>query len=119
MKILSSAVLTIVMAGGSLTVQASGVDGDEREQCRAQVAEYYGGAQDMRYVGQRTFRDGTQMKFAVHNTDATTGYSTTRLATCWLGSENHQAYSGNSKDTGEMVADINNTPASPLEDTLP
>lgn len=118
MKLLSCAALTVVLAGGAAMGHASGVDQHELEQCRAQVGDYYGGADDMQYVGKRQFHDGTQIKLAVRSEDASTGYTTTRLANCWLGAENTQAYSGNSDGSTKMVADAVDTSVFSVEDPL-
>jgi hypothetical protein len=116
MKTLSSAALTAILATATLTAHASGVDKGDLEQCKSQVSEYYGGAREMQYVGQRRFRDGTQMKFAVHTEDATTGYTTTRVATCWLGAENLQANSD--RGDGPMVADVYDAITDSIKDPL-
>lgn len=116
MKALSSAVLTAVLATATFTAHASGVDQGELEQCKSQVSDFYGGAHDMQYVGQRRFPDGKQMKFAVHNEDATTGYTTTRVATCWLGNENLQAKAR--QDNEPMVADVYDAITDSIKDPL-
>jgi hypothetical protein len=104
MKTFASVVLTAVVASGVCSLQVAAADGQQLAQCQNQVVEYYDGVADVRYVSQRRFRDGTQMKFAVAVEDSSTGYKATRLATCWLGSENMQA----AADTGAeiTVADI-------------
>ena len=104
MKTFASVALTTVIASGAFSLQVVAADEQQLVQCQDQVVEYYGGADDVRYVSQRRFRDGTQMKFAVAVEDASTGYTATRLATCWLGRENMQA----ATDTGTeiTVADI-------------
>ena len=117
MKKVGIALITMVVAGGSLAVQARGVSEGELVECRSQISEYYGGATDMSYVGRRQFRDGAQVKLAVHNEDPSTGYSSTRLAVCWLGADNYQAYSGASDDS--MVADIALPQGPSTEDVLP
>ena len=116
MKTVTSAALTAILATASLTSHAAGVDQGDLEQCESQVSAYYGGADDMQYVGQRRFPDGTQMKFAVRNEDATTGYKTTRLATCWLGSENLQANADQSD--GPVVADVYDAITDSIRDPL-
>ena len=116
MKTVTSAALTAILATATFTAHAAGVDQGDLEQCESQVSAYYGGAEDMQYVGQRRFLDGTQMKFAVRNEDATTGYTTTRLATCWLGAENLQA-NANQGD-GPVVADVYNAITDSIRDPL-
>ena len=101
MKAIYTAVLATVFATGAGIATAGGQD---MEQCKQQVDSYYGGVQDMKYVGQRRFRDGKEMKFAVSSTDADTGYTSTRIATCWLGAENMQAAVGQNDEP--MVADV-------------
>jgi len=104
MKTLGFVALTLFLAGGTLFAHATDAANGELEQCKSQVSAYYGSNQDMQLVGKRQFRDGVQMKLAVHNEDPSTGYSTTRLATCWLGYENFQASSGVGDEP--TVADI-------------
>jgi hypothetical protein len=116
MKALISAALTAFLASATFTAHASGVDQGDLEQCKSQVSDFYGGAHDMQYVGQRRFPDGTQMKFAVHNEDATTGYTTTRMATCWLGAENMQANAD--QGDGPMVADVYDAITDSIKDPL-
>jgi hypothetical protein len=101
MKALHTAVLASIFATGAAVATA---DDQEMAQCKEQVDNYYGGVADMQYVGQRRFRDGKEMKFAVNNTDSTTGYTSTRVATCWLGAENMQA--SMTADDAPMVADV-------------
>ncbi len=115
MKLLSTAVVTLVIASGSISAQARGVSEGEMEQCRSQISGYYGGAQDMSFVGKRQFHDGAQLKLAVRSEDPSTGYTRTRLATCWLGAENFQAYAGEETDT--MVADVER-PQTPVVDGM-
>ena len=114
MNTLSSAALTAILATATFTAHAAGVDQGDLEQCKSQVSDYYGGNDDMEYVSQRRFRDGTQMKFAVHNEDASTGYTTTRVATCWLGSGNLQA--GTDQGNQPMVADVYDAITDSLKD---
>jgi hypothetical protein len=104
MKGFARVALTTVVASGAFSLQVAAADEQQLAQCQNQVVEYYGGVEDVRYVSQRRFRDGTQMKFAVAVEDSSTGYKATRLATCWLGSENKQA----ATDTGaeNAVADV-------------
>ena len=103
MKIIISTALTAFLATGVLSVQAAGVDEKGLDQCKVQVADYYG-VDDYKYVGQRRFRDGVQVKFAVQVQDTDTGYTATRLATCWLGNENMQASIG--EGGGATIADV-------------
>ena len=103
MKILTSTVLTAFLTMGVVSVHAAGVDEKGLDQCQEQVADYYG-VDDYKYVGQRRFRDGVQMKFAVQVQDTATGYTATRLATCWLGNENMQASTG--EGGGATIADV-------------
>ena len=100
MKRFASLALTTFVASGAFSLQVSAADEQQLAQCQSQVMEYYGGVEDVRYVNQRRFRDGTQIKFAVAVEDSSTGYKATRLATCWLGSENMQA----ATDTGAEIA---------------
>lgn len=104
MKRFASVALTTVIASGAVSLQVAAADEQQLAQCQGQVMEYYGGVEDVRYVSQRRFRDGTQMKFAVAVEDASTGYTATRLATCWLGSENMRAATDSGADIA--VADI-------------
>lgn len=106
----------IIIAAGPAAAQAARVDQADLEECKEQVDQYYGGVESMRYVGQRRFMDGTQMKFAVHQSDEESGYTTTRLATCWLGADNLQA---NAAETdGPMVADVYDSVTSSIKDPL-
>lgn len=100
MKRFACVALTTVVASGAVSLQVAAADEQQLAQCQNQVMEYYGGVEDVRYVSQRRFRDGTQMKFAVAVEDAGTGYKATRLASCWLGRENMQA----ATDTGAEIA---------------
>lgn len=104
MKALASVALTTVIAGGTFSGYVAAADEQQVGQCQDQVEQYYGGVDDVRYVSERRFRDGIQMKFAVGFEDSVTGYTSTRLASCWLGKENMQA----AADTGAeiTVADI-------------
>ncbi len=111
MNKINNAVFAIFVATGAATAQAADVNPAELEECKSQVSAYYGGQRDMRLVGQRHFQDGTRMKLAVYNDDPVTGYSTTRLASCWLGAENYQAYSNNGP-VDPMIAEVEATPAS-------
>ena len=105
MKTFTSVALITVFASSAFSLQAAAAaDEQQLSQCQEQVVEYYGGVDDVRYVSQRHFRDGTQMKFAVAVEDASTGYTATRLATCWLGSENMQAATDTAAEI--TVADI-------------
>ena len=116
MKTFSSAALTAILATATFTAHAAGVDQGDLEQCKSQVSDYYGDNHDMEYVSQRRFRDGTQMKFAVHNEDASTGYTTTRVATCWLGSSNMLAGADQGKQP--MVADVYDAITDSIKDPL-
>ena len=58
----------------------------------------------MQFVAERRFPDGTKMQYAVHSEDPQTGYTTTKLAVCWLAKEDYQAYTGDSTET--VVADV-------------
>lgn len=109
------ALITLAVAGSSLAVQARGVSDGEMEECRSQISQYYGGASDLSYVGKRQFRDGAQVKVAVRSEDPGTGYSKTRLATCWLGADNFQAYADGSEES--MVADVD-SPVQPAADEV-
>jgi hypothetical protein len=104
MKTFASVALTTVVASGAFSLQVAAADEQQLLQCQDRVIEYYGGVDDVRYVSQRRFRDGTQIKFAVAVEDASTGYTATRLATCWLGSENIQAATDTAAEI--TVADI-------------
>ena len=104
----------IIIAAGPAAAQAARVNQADMEQCKAQVDQYYGGVESMRYVSTRRFMDATQMKFAVNQSDAETGYTTTRLATCWLGSENLQANATESDEP--MVADVYDSVTSSIKD---
>lgn len=104
MRTFTSVALITVFASSTLSLQAAAADEQKLAQCQEQVVEYYGGVDDVRYVSQRHFRDGTQMKFAVAVKDSNTGYTSTRLANCWLGSENMQAATNTKVDI--TVADI-------------
>jgi hypothetical protein len=117
-KKISNVVCAVIIASGAAAAQAAGVDQTELEECKTQVSEYYAGVSDIKFVGQRQFRDGTRMKLAVHSEDDSTGYSTTHLATCWLGGENFQAYSG-SKSNDAMVAEVDDVTPTMLEEILP
>ena len=103
MKTMNIVTCTLLLSVGALNVNAAGVNDGELERCKSQLSEYYGETTEMRYVSKRQFRDGTQMHLAVSSEDPATGYSTSRLASCWLGAENFQAYI----DDGEehMVAE--------------
>lgn len=119
MNRISNAVFAFVIASGTAgAAQAAGVDQASLEECKSQVSEYYGGASDVTYVGKRQYRDGLEMKLAVRSEDATTGYTTTRLAKCWLGADNYQAYSHNER-TEAMLADANGETPAVLDVTIP
>lgn len=105
MKAIYNMVLAGVVATGA-TFASAAADNSDMAQCKAQVDSYYGGVDELKYVGQRRFRDGKEMKFAVNSTDAETGYTSTRIATCWLGAENAQASAPGAD--GPMVADVYN-----------
>lgn len=104
MKRFASVALTTFVASGAFSLQVNAADEQQLAQCQSQVMEYYGGVGDVRYVNQRRFRDGTQMKFAVAVEDSSTGYKATRLATCWLGSQDMQTAPGTRAEIA--VADI-------------
>ena len=107
MTTVNKAVLGIILASGALFAHAGSTGAEKLEQCKSKVADYYGGVKDLQFVSQRRFRDGTQMKFAVHNQDAKSGYTHTRMATCWLGNENGQSFAGRSSEkNAPMVADV-------------
>ena len=99
----SKAIITSALTACAVSGYVYGADGDNLTQCQAQVAEIYLGFEEMQFVGQRRFPDGTMMQFAIRNEDPETGYSTTRLAVCWLGADNYQAYAAQS--TATTVAD--------------
>jgi hypothetical protein len=116
MKTQGGVLLAAVLMSGVMGAQAfDGSRGDTQE-CKSQLAKVYGNANDMYYVGERRYMDGTEVKYAVRNTDAATGYSTTRLAVCWLGAENYQAYSGSDEDT--MLADVDASAPQALEEPI-
>ena len=116
MKTFASVALTTVFATSVFSLQAAAADEQKVGQCQDQLVEYYGGADDVRYISQRRFRDGTQMKFAVAVEDSATGYTATRLATCWLGSENMQA--STNMDAEVTVADIYDAVTDSIVDDL-
>ena len=116
---MNKAVLSIILASGALCANASSIDAEKLEQCKSQVADYYGGVEDLQFVSERRFRDGTQMKFAVHDQDAESGYTSTRMATCWLSNENGQSFAGRSGEKNEpMVADVYDAITSSIVDTV-
>ena len=104
MKMKRETILGVVLMVGTIGAHAAGASSGDTRACESHLADYYGKAADMRYVGERRYMDGTEMKFAVRETDARTGYSTTRLAVCWMGAENYQAYTGS--DEENMVAEV-------------
>jgi hypothetical protein len=104
MNIVTKTILTGVLASGTLAANVHATDYYAEAQCEAQVSSVYRDAETMEFVGERRFRDGTKMNYAVHSSDPETGYTKTRMAVCWLGNENLQAYA--SEDGKTMVADI-------------
>jgi len=99
----SKAVITTALTACAFSGYVYGAEDDKLTQCQSQVAEVYLGVKEMQFVSERRFPDGTRMQFAIRNEDPETGYSTTRLAVCWLGTDNYQAYAAQS--TATMVAD--------------
>ena len=104
MNIVTSSILTGVLVSGTLVANVNAADYYAEAQCEAQMASIYRDAETMEFVGERHFRDGTKMKYAVHSSDPETGYTKTRMGVCWLGNEDLQAYAGEDSET--MVADI-------------
>ena len=103
MNRLSKAVITTALTACAFTGYVYAEDGDKLTRCQSQVAEVYLGFEEMQFVSERRFPDGTRMQFAIRNEDPETGYSTTRLAVCWLSTDTYQAYAAQSTDT--VVAD--------------
>lgn len=103
MNRLSKAVITTTLTACAFTGYVYAEDGDKLTRCQSQVAEVYLGFEEMQFVSERRFPDGTRMQFAIRNEDPETGYSTTRLAVCWLSTDTYQAYAAQSTDT--VVAD--------------
>lgn len=119
MNTISNAVLAFVITSGTAAAgHAAGVDQNDLDACKSEVSKYYGDASDVKYMGKRHYRDGLQMKLAVDSEDETTGYTTTRLVTCWLGADNYQASSG-SEGTEALVANINDAATRGVEITIP
>lgn len=104
MKTMTKVLLPVVLAGSALSANVFAESVHQKSQCESQVASIYGDATDMKFVSERRFPDGTKMQYSVHSEDSQTGYTTTKLAVCWLAKENYQAYHGDSTD--EVVADV-------------
>ena len=104
MKRTSKLALAALIAGSVLSLQALGAEQSTREQCKAQVSDAYQNVDDMKFVSQRQFRDGTRIQYAVSHVDPETGYDNVRLAVCWLGSENYMAESTVMDDS--LVAEV-------------
>ena len=113
MKAMKAAVCTLLITGGAMSASVHAANSAELADCEAQVSSVYGDTSEMNYVGERRFRDGTRMQYAVHKQDPATGYTTTKLAVCWLGNENYQA--NNEQSTESMVADVDIETANSLE----
>lgn len=112
MKALTSAVISTLLATGILAANTAAADDRGMEQCQTEVSNYYGSAVDSKYVGQRRFRDGIQMKFAVSSHDATTQYTTTRMAICRLGAQSQQASIVD--DNASMMVEISDSLAASM-----
>ena len=112
MKTMNITVCTLFLSLGALSVNAAGVNDGELERCKSQLSEYYGEATEMRYVSKRQFRDGMQMHLAIHREDPATGYSTSQLASCWLGAENFQAYAHDGEEAVVTEVLVSMSPAS-------
>ncbi len=111
MNKINNVLAAIVVATGAATVQAADVNPSELEACKTQVSAFYGEESNMKLVSQRQYLDGTRMKLAVYNMDPVTGYSTTRLANCWVGAEDFQANSDNGS-ADQIIADVEAAPSS-------
>ena len=115
MNIVTNTVIATALAGSFLAVSAQAASDAQREECREQISGVYLGADDMKYVGERRYRDGTRMKYAVRDEDPATGYSTTRLAVCWVGNNDYPGFAGNEVEQEAMVADIDVSAPQPLD----
>ena len=114
MKAIKVAVCTVLITGGAMSASVHAANSAELADCEEQVSSVYGDASEMNYVGERRFRDGTRMQYAVHKHDPATGYTTTTLAVCWLGNEDYQA-AYNEPSSESMVADAEVEPGVSLE----
>jgi hypothetical protein len=102
MKTIRNAGVAIVLAGMGAVAPVVADPGLELERCKAQVARYYGDDSEMALVSKRQYVDGTRMKLSLRSEDSTTGYTSSRFATCWVEAENSQA--GWSENAAPMVA---------------
>ncbi len=94
--------LAVIITGLAMVAPAQAEMGQEMERCKTQVESVYGDAAEMRLVSKRRYVDGTRMKVAVRHHDATSGYVSSRFATCWVDAENHQVGWGDTDET--MIA---------------
>lgn len=106
MKALTSAVISTLLATSVLAGNTAAAEGRGIEQCKTEVANYYGSVMEVKYVDQRRFREGIQMKFAVSNHDAATQYTTTRMANCRLST--HSQLASVVEDDASMVVNTRN-----------
>jgi len=104
MKTMTKVLLPVVLAGSALSANVFAENAHQKSQCESQVASMYGDAAEMKFVAERRFPDGTKMQYSVHSEDPQTGYTTSKLAVCWLAKENYQAYTGENTET--VVADV-------------
>ena len=111
MKALTSTLIAAFLATGTLSAHVAAAESQGLEKCRAEVTNYYG-VEDFKYVGQRRARDGIQMKFAIASHDASTGNTSTRMATCLLQPQNMQA--SIVENNGAMMADIHKSLAASM-----
>ena len=112
MKALTSAVISTLLATGVLMANTAAADSQGMEQCKTEVANYYGGVMEVKYVDQRRFREGIQMKFAVNYHDAATQYTTTRMANCRLST--HSQLASIVEDDASMAVNTRNALASSM-----
>ena len=94
--------LAALITGLALVAPAQAETGQMMERCKSQVEGVYGDAADMQLVSKRRYVDGTRMKVAVRQQDPTSGYVSSRFATCWVDAENHQVGWGETDET--MIA---------------
>lgn len=103
MKAINTALMTAFVTSSLIAIPVA-ADGSVREQCETQVSESYRKVEEMKFISQRHFRDGTRIQYAISNHDPSTGYDTVRLAVCWLSDDDFRTASYRTDDA--LIADI-------------